>query len=169
MDDNMYLDKESTMPTIILFLKSTIHIIVIVLLIIIAITITTCSYYRNGLNDLKVVKENAISSLEIQYEKQFRQLEKEEYERRIESDNIWREREKVIMADATDARSIVDSMSNTINTITLKATSDAEFAQASSRLLGDQLKECSGEYYQMAKSTDEANGRLQYYQNRYGE
>lgn len=145
---------------LILFLKSIIHFIVIGLVVIALASMVTCSHYRTTAKELRINNKNTIANLQLEYERNYRQLEKEEYELHIESEKQWQARETVIVGDAADARAAVVSLSDTVEAVTSKAASDAAFCAESTRVTGDLLKTCSAAYVGLAKTTDEFDNEL---------
>lgn len=82
------------------------------------------------------------------------QMERKHYEQNIKAANEYNEREQVIIADAASARDAVVSLSNTIDSISASAAADANFRGEALRTTGNLLKVCSGQYSELAETTD---------------
>ena len=109
---------------------------------------------------MKSDHELQLTTLKASYVETARDIERRSYEKTIQAVNDAKKREQVIIADAASARDAVASLSDTIDTLSANAAADANFRIEYSRTTGNLLKECSGEYIEMAAITDRLNNSL---------
>lgn len=135
--------------------------IVIGILLVVSIgAITTCTNYSNKIELVKASSATELSDMKLEYEQAYREMERLDNEQRIKSENEWRAREQIIFNDVADARTAVNSMSDAIEAVTNKATTDAAFCVQSTRTAGDLLKSCTTEYTRLAENTDRLDSEL---------
>ena len=140
--------------TIALLLRLWRETVIIVLLALLAMSAFLYSERGNKIERIKSEYKLESAQIAAEYESKSRQIERENYERTITAVNEYKAREQAILADNADARNAVNSLSDTIDKLSTAADTDAKFRIEYSRTTGNLLKECSGQYSEMAAIAD---------------
>jgi len=115
---------------------------------------------REDIKQLKVAHKLEVTELKAEYVETARDIERKAYAQQIQAVNEYKEREQVLIADAASANDAVDSLSDTIQTLSAVADKDANFRIEYSNTTGKLLQTCSGEYSRLARTTDSIANNL---------
>lgn len=113
-----------------------------------------CSDKAQQIEQIKTEHALELTTLRAEYQTQARKLEQQQYDQTITAINEAKKREQVLIADAARARDAVSSLSDTIETLSNTAASDAKFRDEYARTTGKLLVECGAEYSKMAETAD---------------
>ncbi len=131
-----------------------------ILTIALILSIMTVRDRNNDIGMLRTTNELEVLELKSEHLRVTREMERIHYEKQIKAFNDYKEREKVILADASSANDAVNRLSNTINEISTAAKLDAKLRDRYIDTTSIILKECTSEYSKLGEVTDRLNNEL---------
>lgn len=130
------------------------YITIALLSVFLLISIFYINNLRGDIDLLSVEHDLEITQMKAEYVDKAREIERQAHAQQIEAVNEYKKREEIILADAASSRDAVDSLSDTLKSVTAAAKSDASirdrYIDTSSRI----LQECSSSYSELAETTE---------------
>lgn len=127
-------------------LKQWKYVLIAALAILLAFCLSIISQKNLEIKQIQTESRLEVTKLKADYVETARQLERKYHEQQIQALEDYKEREKVYLADASNANDAVNRLSDTINTISATAKLDAELRDRYIDTSNNILKECSREY-----------------------
>lgn len=141
-------------------LKQWKYVLIAALAILLAFCLSIISQKNLEIKQIQTESRLEVSKLKADYVETARQLERKYHEQQIQALEEYKEREKVYLADASNANDAVNRLSDTINTISATAKLDAELRDRYIDTSNNILKECSREYSKMGQIADRLSNEV---------
>ena len=141
-------------------LKQWKYVLIAALAILLAFCLSIISQKNLEIKQIQTESKLEVTKLKADYVETARQLERKYHEQQIQALEDYKEREKVYLADASNANDAVNRLSDTINTISATAKLDAELIDRYIDTSNNILKECSREYSKMGQIADRLSNEV---------
>jgi glycyl-tRNA synthetase alpha subunit len=141
-------------------LKQWKYVLIAALAILLAFCLSIISQKNLEIKQIQTESKLEVTKLKADYVETARQLERKYHEQQIQALEDYKEREKVYLADASNANDAVNRLSDTINTISATAKLDAELRDRYIDTSNNILKECSREYSKMGQIADRLSNEV---------
>mgnify|MGYP003598928505 CR=1 FL=1 len=141
-------------------LKQWKYVLIAALAILLAFCLSIISQKNLEIKQIQTESKLEVTKLKADYVETARQLERKYHEQQIQALEEYKEREKVYLADASNANDAVNRLSDTINTISATAKLDAELIDRYIDTSNNILKECSREYSKMGQIADRLSNEV---------
>ena len=141
-------------------LKQWKYVLIAALAILLAFCLSIISQKNLEIKQIQTESKLEVTKLKADYVETARQLERKYHEQQIQALEYYKEREKVYLADASNANDAVNRLSDTINTISATAKLDAELRDRYIDTSNNILKECSREYSKMGQIADRLSNEV---------
>ena len=141
-------------------LKQWKYVLIAALAILLAFCLSIISQKNLEIKQIQTESRLEVTKLKADYVETARQLERKYHEQQIQALGEYKEREKVYLADASNANDAVNRLSDTINTISATAKLDAELRDRYIDTSNNILKECSREYSKMGQIADRLSNEV---------
>lgn len=141
-------------------LKQWKYVLIAALAILLAFCLSIISQKNLEIKQIQTESRLEVTKLKADYVETARQLERKYHEQQIQALEDYKEREKVYLADASNANDAVNRLSDTINTIIATAKLDAELRDRYIDTSNNILKECSREYSKMGQIADRLSNEV---------
>ena len=141
-------------------LKQWKYVLIAALAILLAFCLSIISQKNLEIKQIQTESKLEVTKLKADYVETARQLERKYHEQQIQALEEYKEREKVYLADASNANDAVNRLSDTINTISATAKLDAELRDRYIDTSNNILKECSREYSKMGQIADRLSNEV---------
>lgn len=141
-------------------LKQWKYVLIAALAILLAFCLSIISQKNLEIKQIQTESKLEVTKLKADYVETARQLERKYHEQQIQALEDYKEREKVYLADASNANDAVNRLSDTINTISTTAKLDAELRDRYIDTSNNILKECSREYSKMGQIADRLSNEV---------
>ena len=141
-------------------LKQWKYVLIAALAILLAFCLSIISQKNLEIKQIQTESKLEVTKLKADYVETARQLERKYHEQQIQALEDYKEREKVYLADASNANDSVNRLSDTINTISATAKLDAELRDRYIDTSNNILKECSREYSKMGQIADRLSNEV---------
>lgn len=141
-------------------LKQWKYVLIAALAILLAFCLSIISQKNLEIKQVQTESKLEVTKLKADYVETARQLERKYHEQQIQALEEYKEREKVYLADASNANDAVNRLSDTINTISATAKLDAELRDRYIDTSNNILKECSREYSKMGQIADRLSNEV---------
>lgn len=141
-------------------LKQWKYVLIAALAILLAFCLSIISQKNLEIKHIQTESKLEVTKLKADYVETARQLERKYHEQQIQALEDYKEREKVYLADASNANDAVNRLSDTINTISATAKLDAELRDRYIDTSNNILKECSREYSKMGQIADRLSNEV---------
>lgn len=141
-------------------LKQWKYVLIAALAILLAFCLSIISQKNLEIKQIQTESRLEVTKLKADYVETARQLERKYHEQQIQALEDYKEREKVYLADASNANDAVNRLSDTINTISATAKLDAELRDRYIDTSNNILKECSREYSKMGQIADRLSNEV---------
>ena len=141
-------------------LKQWKYVLIAALAILLAFCLSIISQKNLEIKQIQTESNLEVTKLKADYVETARQLERKYHEQQIQALEDYKEREKVYLADASNANDAVNRLSDTINTISATAKLDAELRDRYIDTSNNILKECSREYSKMGQIADRLSNEV---------
>lgn len=135
-------------------------VLIAALAILLAFCLSIISQKNLEIKQIQTESKLEVTKLKADYVETARQLERKYHEQQIQALEDYKEREKVYLADASNANDAVNRLSDTINTISATAKLDAELRDRYIDTSNNILKECSREYSKMGQIADRLSNEV---------
>ena len=136
------------------------YVLIAALAILLAFCLSIISQKNLEIKQIQTESRLEVTKLKADYVETARQLERKYHEQQIQALEDYKEREKVYLADASNANDAVNRLSDTINTISATAKLDAELRDRYIDTSNNILKECSREYSKMGQIADRLSNEV---------
>lgn len=136
------------------------YVLIAALAILLAFCLSIISQKNLEIKQIQTESRLEVTKLKADYVETARQLERKYHEQQIQALEEYKEREKVYLADASNANDAVNRLSDTINTISATAKLDAELRDRYIDTSNNILKECSREYSKMGQIADRLSNEV---------
>lgn len=136
------------------------YVLIAALAILLAFCLSIISQKNLEIKQIQTESKLEVTKLKADYVETARQLERKYHEQQIQALEEYKEREKVYLADASNANDAVNRLSDTINTISATAKLDAELRDRYIDTSNNILKECSREYSKMGQIADRLSNEV---------
>lgn len=136
------------------------YVLIAALAILLAFCLSIISQKNLEIKQIQTESKLEVTKLKADYVETARQLERKYHEQQIQALEDYKEREKVYLADASNANDAVNRLSDTINTISATAKLDAELRDRYIDTSNNILKECSREYSKMGQIADRLSNEV---------
>ena len=141
-------------------LKQWKYVLIAALAILLAFCLSIISQKNLEIKQIQTESKLEVTKLKADYVETARQLERKYHEQQIQALEDYKERERVYLADASNANDAVNRLSDTINTISATAKLDAELRDRYIDTSNNILKECSREYSKMGQIADRLSNEV---------
>jgi len=141
-------------------LKQWKYVLIAALAILLAFCLSIIPQKNLEIKQIQTESKLEVTKLKADYVETARQLERKYHEQQIQALEDYKEREKVYLADASNANDAVNRLSDTINTISATAKLDAELRDRYIDTSNNILKECSREYSKMGQIADRLSNEV---------
>lgn len=141
-------------------LKQWKYVLIAALAILLAFCLSIISQKNLEIKQIQTESKLEVTKLKADYVETARHLERKYHEQQIQALEDYKEREKVYLADASNANDAVNRLSDTINTISATAKLDAELRDRYIDTSNNILKECSREYSKMGQIADRLSNEV---------
>ena len=141
-------------------LKQWKYVLIAALAILLAFCLSIISQKNLEIKQIQTESRLEVTKLKADYVETARQLERKYHEQQIQALEEYKEREKIYLADASNANDAVNRLSDTINTISATAKLDAELRDRYIDTSNNILKECSREYSKMGQIADRLSNEV---------
>lgn len=141
-------------------LKQWKYVLIAALAILLALCLSIISQKNLEIKQIQTESKLEVTKLKADYVETARQLERKYHEQQIQALEDYKEREKIYLADASNANDAVNRLSDTINTISATAKLDAELRDRYIDTSNNILKECSREYSKMGQIADRLSNEV---------
>ena len=136
------------------------YVLIAALLILLGFSLVSISQKNSQIESIRTQNELSVTKLKAEYVETARNIERKHYEQQIQAINEYKEREKVILTDASNANDAVSRLSDTINDISATAKLDAKLRDRYIDTSNNILKECSTEYSKMGQIADRLSNEV---------
>ena len=136
------------------------YVLIAALAILLAFCLSIISQKNLEIKQIQTESKLEVTKLKADYVETARQLERKYHEQQIQALEEYKEREKVYLADASNANDAVNRLSDTINTISATAKLDAQLRDRYIDTSNNILKECSREYSKMGQIADRLSNEV---------
>lgn len=136
------------------------YVLIAALLILLGFSLVLISQKNSQIESIRTQNELSVTKLKAEYVETARNIERKHYEQQIQAINEYKEREKVILTDASNANDAVSRLSDTINDISATAKLDAKLRDRYIDTSNNILKECSTEYSKMGQIADRLSNEV---------
>lgn len=136
------------------------YVLIAALAILLAFCLSIISQKNLEIKQIQTESKLEVTKLKADYVETARQLERKYHEQQIQALEDYKEREKIYLADASNANDAVNRLSDTINTISATAKLDAELRDRYIDTSNNILKECSREYSKMGQIADRLSNEV---------
>lgn len=136
------------------------YVLIAALAILLAFCLSIISQKNLEIKQIQTESRLEATKLKADYVETARQLERKYHEQQIQALEDYKEREKIYLADASNANDSVNRLSDTINTISATAKLDAELRDRYIDTSNNILKECSREYSKMGQIADRLSNEV---------
>lgn len=136
------------------------YVLIAALLILLGFSLVLISQKNSQIESIRTQNELSVTKLKAEYVETARNIERKNYEQQIQAINEYKEREKVILTDASNANDAVSRLSDTINDISATAKLDAKLRDRYIDTSNNILKECSTEYSKMGQIADRLSNEV---------
>ena len=136
------------------------YVLIAALAILLAFCLSIISQNNLEIKQIQTESRLEATKLKADYVDTARQMERKYHEQQIQALEDYKEREKIYLADASNANDAVNRLSDTINTISATAKLDAELRDRYIDTSNNILKECSREYSKMGQIADRLSNEV---------
>lgn len=136
------------------------YVLIATLLVLLGFSLVLISQKNSQIESIRTQNELSVTKLKAEYVETARNIERKHYEQQIQAINEYKEREKVILTDASNANDAVSRLSDTINDISATAKLDAKLRDRYIDTSNNILKECSTEYSKMGQIADRLSNEV---------